>query len=385
MKIAVITTSNAMARIWNHAKEVSSHDLFLIPLNQFRSRFVIPRIGGWRKLMEISPDCIWIDQHNIEVLYSKLYQVYGHDDVPLIGYLRGDIWTEVADVIDYLMSKREKNGEYEYPSLLKSLAERKDFEGTILESLYSASLPLIAAYKFYFSFLRNVSMNQYDLLVCISTWLEKRAHDEMPHMPTDVWYRGMNYTPFLNVTEPWKLAHPCVGILQSHSIWRKTSALLEFTSVIERLPHIHFYISEGVARWSEFLPQVKEVLGRFKNVHFLKVTPEQVPLFLSSIDCYVLVSGLDAFPTTVREAQLARAPVVASNVGGTPEALADSPWNACIENGDTEKWVETLREYVKGKGQNEEGQNYVISTFKWEAVIKEFEEICLREIERKSK
>ncbi|KYK33448.1 MAG: hypothetical protein AYK19_13800 [Theionarchaea archaeon DG-70-1] len=129
---------------------------------------------------------------------------------------------------------------------------------------------------------------------------------------------------------------------------------------------------------------MKETLGRYKNVHFLKITPADVPQFLSSIDCYALVSGLDAFPSTVREAQLARAPVVASNVGGIHEATATSSWNRIVENKDTEQWVETLNEFINGKGQNEEGRTYVISKFRWEVSIQEFEKICSREIRRKS-
>ncbi|MBU7017908.1 MAG: glycosyltransferase [Theionarchaea archaeon] len=390
MKVAVITTKAAMSRIWNHAEKASSHDMHLIPVTEFKSKVGIPRMKGWQNLTRLSPDCIWVDQHNIEGLYCRLFQIYNHEDVPVIGYLRGDIWTEVSDLSEYLMNKwkrklrkkQKKEIEDEF-SLLNLLRGKKAMEELSIAALYDASLPFILAYKFHFSFLRNLSMGRYDLLVCISRWLEERSHQEMPRTPTDVWYRGMNPAPFLSMTEPMDLLHPCVGIVQNHSIMRKTKPLLEFAPVVRALPDVHFYISEGISRWLEFLPQVKKALSAFENVHFLKVTPKNVSAFLKSIDCYALVSGLDAFPSTVREAQLAKAPVVASKVGGVEEALAKSPWNAVIENEDTESWVKTLREFVKGKGENEEGCQYVISKFRWDVAIKRFNEICSREIQRK--
>jgi glycosyltransferase involved in cell wall biosynthesis len=388
MRIVVITTRAAMQRIWNHAAEASSHDMTLIPVTEFKSKLATPRIEGWRALMKISPDCIWLDQHNIEGFYGRLYQFYGHGDVPFIGYLRGDFWTEVNDLVNYLLKKwREKRkedreeGDRSFWNILRS---RKALEELTIASLYSASLPFIFAYKFHFSFLRDLSMGRYDLLVCISKWLESRAHQEMPKMPTDVWYRGMDPAPFLNVIKPMQLAHPCVGILQNHSILRKTEPLLKFGPVIKALPDVHFYISEGISRWSEFLPRTKEALGKYKNVHFLEVTPRTAPQFLSSLDCYALVSGLDAFPSTIREAQLAKSPVVASKIGGVEEALAESPWNAVVENQDIEKWIRIIKEFVRGKGENEEGRRYVISKFRWEVAIQEFEKICSREIHRKS-
>lgn len=349
-------------------------------------------------MMDISPDCIWLDHHDLG-LYGRLFQVYGHENIPFIGYLRGDIWTEVNDLIEYLLRKRKKRKERtqkekeieiktqkktETKNTLWSLIKPGKNRKPGLTYLYNASLPLILIYRLRYPFLKRLSMNFYDRLVCISEWLENRAHQEMPKMTTSVWYRGIDPDPFLNVKETMPLTHPCVGILQNHSIYRKASALLEFAPVVEQLPDVHFYISEGISRTSEFLSLVKETLGRYKNVHFLKITPADVPQFLSSIDCYALVSGLDAFPSTVREAQLARAPVVASNVGGIREAMVESPWNRIVENNDTERWVETLREFINGRGQNEEGRTYMISKFRWEIAIQEFEKICSHEIHRKS-
>ena len=389
MKITVLTTKGAMSRIWNHAAKASTHDFTLIPVTQFKTKLTIPRLAGWRALMRASPDCIWLDQHNIEGFYGRLFQLYGHEDVPFIGYLRGDFWIEVDDLIKYLMDKRKKEREQtekrKGTSLWDLFRNKKAVENLTIASLYDASLPFILAYKFHFSFLRDLSMGQYDMLVCISRWLENRAHQRMPEMPTDIWYRGMDPAPFQHVSSPMKLTHPCVGILQNHSILRKTKPLFAFAPVVEALPDVHFYISKGISRWGEFLPRVREALGKYNNVHFIDVHSVDAPRFLSSIDCYALVSGLDAFPSTVREAQLAKAPVVASRVGGVEEALADSPWNAVIENEDTETWIKTIAEFVKGKGENEEGKQYVIKKFRWEVAIQEFEKICSREIHQKSR
>ncbi len=69
--------------------------------------------------------------------------------------------------------------------------------------------------------------------------------------------------------------------------------------------------------------------------------PTEVKAFLDEGDICVHPSGLDACPLSVMEAQLMRKAIIATNVGGVPEVMADK--NFLVEDGDTMGWIGKIR------------------------------------------
>ena len=74
-------------------------------------------------------------------------------------------------------------------------------------------------------------------------------------------------------------------------------------------------------------------LEKFDNFTWLGSLeyPNKVRKFLSEIDAYALISGIDMSPLTLLEAQLMEKPVIATNVGGIPELMIDGKTGFLIE------------------------------------------------------
>ena len=87
------------------------------------------------------------------------------------------------------------------------------------------------------------------------------------------------------------------------------------------MPEINFYwVGDG-----QYKDRVLPVLGRFDNFHWLGSLqyPDQVREYLTEIDVYALITGMDLAPLSLKEAQLMEKPVVVTNVGGNPEMMVD--------------------------------------------------------------
>jgi glycosyltransferase involved in cell wall biosynthesis len=267
-------------------------------------------------------------------------------------HLRGDIWTEVR----LLMSERRA-------ALRRHLA----FSGLLSylqTTLYAKTL---------YTELRSA-----DIIMPICRWLDGRVHEEIgDDVRTDVVYQGVD--PSLFFEEKGLLfRHPNVGIMQSHNIYPKVKALIEFRKVMERMPNVTFYVVEGkpgkITGEARFSGQVKDALGTLKNVTVVPSLPypDGVRRFLSACDVYVLATNLDACPTTVLEASLVGRPVVASKVGGVPELIVEGKTGFCIDNDDIQKWVQILTMLVDdtryARQMGSLGREFVSANFDWRVI-----------------
>ena len=84
-----------------------------------------------------------------------------------------------------------------------------------------------------------------------------------------------------------ELKHPCVGILQSATIWEKTKEMKILPKVLEKMSNVHFYwAGDGVYR-DEVLP----LLEKYDNFHWLGSLeyPDKVREFLTEIDVLSLI------------------------------------------------------------------------------------------------
>lgn len=81
-----------------------------------------------------------------------------------------------------------------------------------------------------------------------------------------------------------------------------------------------------IAGGGEQLDALREIVSAYPYADRVSVLGfrDDVPQLLASADLFVYVSYLDSLAMTVLEAQAAGVPVVASDCGGVPEAVADS-------------------------------------------------------------
>ena len=104
--------------------------------------------------------------------------------------------------------------------------------------------------------------------------------------------------------------------------------------------------------------------------------PDKVREYLTEIDVYALVSGIDMSPLTLQEAQLMKKPVVATNIGGIPELMKDNETGFLVEKGNSEEWIEKLSILIDDKQKRENmgnnGRKFVEENFSWDKIAKEF-------------
>ena len=140
------------------------------------------------------------------------------------------------------------------------------------------------------------------------------------------------------------------------------------------MPNLTFY-------WAGDGPYTKKIveeLKEFKNFQWLGRLqyPEEVSKFLSSIDVYALISGMDLAPLTLKEAQLMEKPVIATNVGGIYEMMEDRKTGFLVKENNPEDLIEKLTillddENLRNKmGIN--GKQFVIKKFNWNIIAKNF-------------
>ncbi len=176
-------------------------------------------------------------------------------------------------------------------------------------------------------------------ILTLSRYLEKVVREKYPDRPVFTLYAGLDsaaWYPEKGMT----LKHPCVGLVQNATIWDKTKEMLVLEQVLNKLPDVTFY-------WGGYGPYTDKILTklrRYTNFQYLGRLkyPDGVRKFLAEIDIYALLSGLDTFPRTVREAMLVRKPVIATNTCGIPEMIADGENGFLVREGDANDIVEKI-------------------------------------------
>jgi len=285
-------------------------------------------------LDEFKPDAIFVDrQRHFGLAATKT-------EVPLLVHLRGNYWEEIKMARETL-----------YKSLPKRIALQKWED--IAEKCFEGS----------------------KIILPICNFLSDIVTKRYPKKPVETLYQGISPSNWFH-TDGMKLKHPCVGLLQNATIWDKTKAMLILTKVLEKMPNVTFYwVGDGPYR-DKILPK----LEKFENFKWLGALeyPEKVRQFLSEIDVYALLSGIDMSPLTLQEAQLMQKPVVATNVGGIPELMRNNETGFLIKKEDHDKLFEKLEILINNKTMAKKmgmaGREFISNNFSWEIISKNFKE-----------
>jgi glycosyltransferase involved in cell wall biosynthesis len=286
-------------------------------------------------ISEFKPDIILVDrQRHFALAASK-------QNIPLVIHLRGNIWKEM---------------EWAKHTLYKSLPKRIALQTWI--------------------FMARQTFQKSSLIVPICEHLEKIVKQNYPDKKIGVMYQGITSSRWYS-SEGMTLKHPCVGLLQGAVIWGKVQEMLVLEIVLKSMPDVTFYwAGDGPYR-----DKILSVLGKYDNFKWLGALqyPDKVREYLTEIDVYALVSGIDMSPLTLQEAQLMKKPVVATNVGGIPELMKNNETGFLIEKSDSNGWIEKLSLLIndeqKRKNMGENGRKFVEENFNWNKIAREFLDI----------
>tara|TARA_B100000408_G_C10113962_1_gene147195 strand:- start:44 stop:535 length:492 start_codon:yes stop_codon:yes gene_type:complete len=161
--------------------------------------------------------------------------------------------------------------------------------------------------------------------------------------------------------------------------------MLILKKVLQKMPDVNFY-------WAGDGPLRNRVLSELDgndNFHWLGNLeyPDKVREYLSEIDVYALVTGMDLAPLSLKEAQLMKKPVVATNVGGNSEMMVDGKTGFLVEKGDPNQLVDKLSLLIEdeklAKKMGDCGRKFVEETFNWELITKNFIKIAKSYLEIK--
>ncbi len=323
---------NSLTKLGVECKLVTDIDV----CNGFPSRKIRDWFQSRKKfdqlISDFKPDAILVDrQRHFARIASKT-------QIPLIIHLRGNIWVEL---------------EWAKHTIYKSFPKRIALQIwiNIAKETFAKSL----------------------FIVPICKHLEKIVKENYPNKKTQVMYQGINPDRWYP-SEGMKLKHPCVGLLQGAVIWGKAQEMLVLQKVLESMPDVTFYwVGDGPYR-----DKVLPILEKYDNFKWLGPLqyPDKVRQYLTEIDVYALVSGIDMSPLTLQEAQLMRKPVVATNVGGIPELMRNNGTGFLVEKGNADEWIEKLSLLVNDKQKREvmgeKGRKFVEENFNWDKIAQDF-------------
>ena len=137
---------------------------------------------------------------------------------------------------------------------------------------------------------------------------------------------------------------------------------------------VNFYWAGG----GDIEDMILSELDGFENFHWLGSLqyPDKVREFLSEIDVYLFPTSMDTTPLSLREAELMKNPVVATNVAGIPETIIDGVTGFLVEAGNHEQYIEKLKllldNKIQAKQMGEAGRKFVEEKFNQEASVKGF-------------
>ena len=150
--------------------------------------------------------------------------------------------------------------------------------------------------------------------------------------------------------------------------------MLVLKKVLERMPNVNFYwVGDGPLR-----ERILSEHDNYSNFHWLGKLqyPDKVREYLSEIDVYALITGMDLAPLTLKEAQLMKRPVVATSIGGVPEMMIDNKTGFLVEQGNSDQIIDKLSLLLGDKElstkMGNEGRKFIEEEFNWERVTKNF-------------
>ncbi len=311
----------------------------LVKDTDYSSGFPSKKISDWlpnkkfkKLIQDFKPDAIFIDRQSH----------FGSDslktNIPLFVLLRGHYWSEQ---------------EWAKKTIHKGLKVRTVLwlRNRIAEKIF----------------------RECTVIFPICEYLVDVIKENHPLQKTHVFFEGVDYEKWYPV-KGLELQHPCVGLLQDANWWGKTKEMLVLKNVLKSMPDVNFYWAGDGPYREKIIDELKE----FKNFVWLGRLdyPDKVREFLSEIDIYALISGMDLAPLTLKEAQLMKKPVIATNVGGISEMMENKITGFLVKEGDSDDLIKKLTslledDELKNKMGNA-GREFIIKNFGWGIIAEKF-------------
>ena len=308
--------------------------------NKFFDINIKNRLGKQKKLKklldEFGPDVVLLDR------LSGIATEITKANIPLFILFRGDFWEE---------SKWARETIYTSPQKRLSFFKNQRFA--------------------------KACFNNASVILPISKYLENVVRKNIPGKKVELLPADGRDPSEWNQISGMSLKHPCVGLVQGLNIWGKTRELNTLQDVMRKLPNVTFYLAgDGIYR-NEIIPKLKksENFVWMGNLEY----PNDVKKFFSSLDVYLLLSGLEGLGQSIIESMLMKKPVIASNIGGIPEIVTDGETGFLVNLGDSDQIVHLINDLLSKpdlvKKITAKAEENVKMNYSWEFLAKKFSDI----------
>ena len=314
--------------------------------NKFFDINIKNRLGKQKKLKklldEFRPDVVLLDR------LSGIATEITKAGIPFFILLRGNVWEEL---------KWAKETIYTSPQKRLSFLKKQRFIKTCF--------------------------NNASVILPISKYLKNVVRKNIPEKNIELFSVDGRDPSEWNQVSGMNLKHPCVGLLQGMNVWGKTRELLTLTKVMKELPEVMFYFAGDGLYKDKIIPKLKN----FKNFVWLGNLeyPIEVKKFLSEIDVYLLLSGMEGLGQTIIEAFLMEKPVIATNIGGIPELIEDGKTGFLIEAGNHDDLIKKINQVfdqpIVASNMSSKGKEIMQENLNWDSIAKKFVLILNRNVQ----
>lgn len=224
-------------------------------------------------------------------------------------------------------------------------------------------------------------LTEADLLVSVSGALKHAANAiAKTKNVIKVVYNGCDHTIFAHRKGPRSIIRHKFGISESDKALifvgklSKDKGILELTDAFIRVhidnPGLHLFI---IGNGPETLT-LSNIVASCKlrdNIHFIGQLPhDDIANYLSASDILILPSHSEGLPNAVLEAMACSLPVIATRVGGIPEAVEDGKSGILIDVKDVDSLADAINYLIMNNdlaGQmGSYGRRIVESKFTWQ-------------------
>ncbi|MCG2711506.1 MAG: glycosyltransferase family 4 protein [Candidatus Omnitrophica bacterium] len=151
--------------------------------------------------------------------------------------------------------------------------------------------------------------------------------------------------------------------------------------ILKRTNKAKFLIVGWYDKQDEYYKKLKKLIGEYGIEDKIIFTGgrSDIPEMLALIDIFVLSSINEGFPNAVIEAMAAGKPVVATNSGGTSEAIVDGEMGILVEPRNPNLLAEAVLTLLGDKGMRDDmgraGKQRAMQLFNKDAMIKNIENL----------
>jgi glycosyltransferase involved in cell wall biosynthesis len=215
----------------------------------------------------------------------------------------------------------------------------------------------------------------------------------LPSEKIEVIYNGIDFSGYQEALKDKSLkvelgivdGTPLVGLIANFNFEIKGHIyfLGAAKKILERIPNAKFVLVGG----GPLRPRYEEVAQELrieKNVYFLGERTD-VQNIISNLDVSVLSSTSEGLSNVILESMAAGKPVIATNVGGSPEMVVNNVTGYLVPPADSNSMASAittlLQDPDKAKAMGAAGKRLVEEKFTFEAMVKKYEKLYVSLLE----